>query len=271
MKSTRIRLYLLFISLILSSININAFEVDGIKYFISSTAADEVGVDGYSGNNSEVTIPEIVEFDGITYTVTFIRPNAFSYCEKLNTVGIPSSVTHIYGYAFQGCTNLKNITIPNSVVLIGDWSFNGCKSLTSITIPQSVASIGYNAFYECKNLELVKFENNNPSEIYIDRDAFAGISSSAIAVVPQGTTKEYMRISNWWNSFDLIKQDGLVSMTIMAYNGYVTYNNQIITSSYGESFSIEEGSSVTIYLTPNDGYKILYVKHNDIDVTSSVK
>ena len=164
---------------------------------------------------------------------------------------------------------MNNITIPNSVVLIGDWSFNGCKSLTSITIPQSVASIGYNAFYECKNLELVKFENNNPSEIYIDRDAFAGISSSAIAVVPQGTTKEYMRISNWWNSFDLIKQDGLVSMTIMAYNGYVTYNNQIITS-HGASFSIEEGSSVTIYLTPNDGYKILYVKHNDSDVTSSV-
>ena len=76
----------------------------------------------YSGLTS-VTIPEIVTYNGTTYSVTSI---GFS--------------------AFYGCTSLTSITIPNSVTSIGDHAFSNCYGLTIITIPSSVTSIGEGPF-----------------------------------------------------------------------------------------------------------------------------
>ena len=78
------------------------FEVDGIYYNILSDKTNEVEVtycgsnyydyDEYSGS---VTIPEIVTYNGTTYSVTSIGDYAFSSCTGLTSITIPNSVTSI--------------------------------------------------------------------------------------------------------------------------------------------------------------------------------
>ena len=110
------------------------FEIDDIYYNILGD--NEVGItnQGYDDEEEElihsyfgnVTIPETVTYEGITYLVTSIGE-----------------------YAFYECSGLTSVTIPNSVTSIGDWAFSYCSGLTSVTIPNSVSSIGDGAFSSC--------------------------------------------------------------------------------------------------------------------------
>ena len=87
------------------------FEVDGIYYNIMSEEDKTVEVtssgvsynavdDEYSGT---VTIPETVNYDGNTYSVTSIEGLAFALCDGLTSVVIPNSVTSIGEGAFCSC------------------------------------------------------------------------------------------------------------------------------------------------------------------------
>lgn len=62
----------------------------------------------YSG---DITIPEIIEFNGVEYPVTDINAGAFAGCASLQSVIIPSSVTHIGTNAFAYCGALEQIQL----------------------------------------------------------------------------------------------------------------------------------------------------------------
>ena len=120
----------LFLSLaVLLSLPMLAVEVEigGINYELISKARQATVIKKSSGEYSgEVVIPESVEHEGATYSVTSIGAEAF-YC----------------------CSGLTSVTIPNSVTSIGESAFYKCSRLTSVTIPNSVTSIGRDAFYNC--------------------------------------------------------------------------------------------------------------------------
>ena len=113
--------------------------------------------DEYEG---DIEIPETVEHEGETYTVTGIGKLAFSECKSLNSVIIPNSVKTIENEAFAFCSNLSSVTIGNSVKTIGDFAFAHCTSLASIDIPNSVETIEYGAFVHCSKLSSVTIGNS---------------------------------------------------------------------------------------------------------------
>ena len=131
------------------------------------------------------TIPETVNYNGTTYSVTSIGERAFYDCSSLTSITIPNSVTSIGSSAFTNCSSLTSITIPNSVTSIGDDAFYGCSSLTSVTIPNSVTSIGDYAFEYYSSLTSVTIPNSVTS---IGGWAFIYCSNLTSIVVESGNS-----------------------------------------------------------------------------------
>ena len=175
--------FLIFLPMLASA---DAIEIDGIYYKLTEeTKVAEVtkNPQQYKG---DITIPESVEHEGITYSVTKIGQMAFEDCSSLTSATISSSVTSIEAWAFYGCTSLASITIPNSVTSIGVRAFYNCTSLTSVTIPNSVTSIGTNAFEHCTSLTSVTLSNSLTS---IGESTFQNCFSLASVTIPSSVTK----------------------------------------------------------------------------------
>lgn len=150
------------------------FEVDGIFYNIINGNEAAVTYKGSSSSNNtkryvgNVTIPETVTYQDVTYTVTAIGRQAFDGCAKLTGVTIPNTVTIIGNQAFVFCSQLASVNIPESVTTIEVQAFGYCNSLTSITIPSSVMLIDEFAFTNCASLASITVEEGNP--VYDSRD-----------------------------------------------------------------------------------------------------
>ena len=169
--------------------------------------------------NGDVVIPNSVEYNGVTYSVTSIGETAFYGCSGLTSVSIPNSVTSIGWAAFWVCSGLSSInvasgnthyssidgvlynyvqdtliqcpgaktsvTIPNGVTFIGWAAFYGCSGLTSVTIPNSVTFIGWAAFFGCSSLTSVTIPNSVTS---IREGAFEGCSGLTSVTIPNSVT-----------------------------------------------------------------------------------
>ena len=168
--------------LLMSIMSVSAFAeeaiIDGIRYRLNDETLEAEVAKKYGEKYSgDIIIPETVDYDGKTYSVTNIGDYAFEYCSGLTSVTIGNSVTNIGDYAFEYCSGLTSVTIGNSVTSIGDWAFSGCTGLTSVTIPNSVTSIGTGAFGGCSALESIIVEEGNT--IYDSRENCNAIIETA--------------------------------------------------------------------------------------------
>ena len=137
-------------------------EIGGICYnLVEETKEAEVSPGPNNYNIVDLTIPESVEYEGVTYNVTSIGSKAFYYCTGLKSVTISKNVATIGNQAFNGCKKLTSVTFANGVTSIGDWAFFECSSLTSVTIPSSVTAIGETVFLGCSGLQSIVVEKGN--------------------------------------------------------------------------------------------------------------
>lgn len=162
------------------------FTAGGINYLVTSaTEPFTVAVGSHTNANGliNVNIPETVENNGTTYSVTSIRFYAFYECTTITSVTMGNSVTNIGESAFQGCTNLSSVTLSTSLTSLGEAvfrscsalttanipsllteipsdTFNNCTALTEVTIPNSVTNIGYYTFNNCTNLNSINIPNS---------------------------------------------------------------------------------------------------------------
>lgn len=121
--------------------SINDFEQDGIYYKI--IADDKVAVNfrdlEFNSYSGDITIPEEVTHDGITYHVVAIRASAFRDCMYLTSVEMPSTITAIGKDAFYFCPRISQITIPTAMTSIGEHAFSDCSSLKRVDITDLAA------------------------------------------------------------------------------------------------------------------------------------
>ena len=133
--------------------------------------------DYHDTREMDIVIPETVEADGKTYTVTSIGDKVFGY--EINSITLPNTIRRIGNYAFYG-SGLTSITLPESLEEIGEGAFKSM-GLSTVTIPEGVKEISKSAFQDNESLTTVVL----PSHLErIGESAFRGCSSLASISFP---------------------------------------------------------------------------------------
>ena len=158
---------------------------------------------GYIKPEGDLVIPEFVEYNGITYSVTSIEEEAFSYCSGITSVIIPNSVTTIGNKAFCNIIRLSDFFLPNSVTSVGDYVFGETDNIMNevyndkifayhprygvdpslYIIPEGIEEIASEAFIKCSRRNIT-FPNSLKR---IGKNAFSGSCLEA-AIIPDGVT-----------------------------------------------------------------------------------
>ncbi|MCI7556407.1 MAG: leucine-rich repeat domain-containing protein [Bacteroidales bacterium] len=94
------KIFLSLVAVLLTALSAQAYDFKSGDLYYNTTSGTTVEVTYQSGSTNyqgltTATIPEIVTYDGTTYSVTSIGNEAFAYCSSLTSVTIPNSVTSI--------------------------------------------------------------------------------------------------------------------------------------------------------------------------------
>lgn len=223
--------------------NAHDFEVDGIYY--NRNGSNTVSVTYYGSNNwssnysGDVVIPDVVTYDGTSYTVTGIYQWAFAYCRSLNSITLPNTITSIDNYAFYSCEQLTDISFPPQLTSIGSEAFYCCSTLTRIVIPRNLVSIGTSAFGHCAKVTSIEVENGNPK--YDSRNNCNAIIETASNTIVRGCENTVIpntitTIGNY--AFDgcyglktMVIPNSVISLGYSAFNGCIAMTNVTIPNS----------------------------------------
>ena len=170
-------------------------------------------------------------------TVQYLKNNAFSSCEALESIELPEGLLYIGNQAFLG-DPLKSVDLPDSVKYVGTQAFESLKydystspstityvGAAEIKLGSGVTGLGWNAFYKDAKLTAVLGSQQN---LLVERCDFAetpdvvwdgktSIPAGDWSRVPAGTTVTvdgYVRIDG-----TLIIEDG--AKVVVGEGGYV--------------------------------------------------
>ena len=207
------KLWLATIAVLLCSLAASAhdFEVDGIYYEITSSSNLTVAVtfkgdnwqnyekDKYIGN---ISIPQYVTYDDITYQVTSVDDYAFYYCTELTHVILPEGITDIGYMAYYRCDNLTSIIIPEGIRYIDNFAFGDCANLKYVILPSSLLETGYFVFKSCINLTYIVCNAKVPPTL--GSEPFYSVDTPIPVYVPESSVAAYQSTGKW-NEFTNIK------------------------------------------------------------------
>lgn len=120
----------------------------------------------YSG---DIIVPDVVAYNGKTYTVTRIGDSAFKQSD-ITSLRCGNNVTHLSAWCLSGCTKLKSLYITKSVTNIEADAAGGCSVLRNLVFePGCGATIGSRAFANCPKFVYMLF----PPTVTCEARAFA--------------------------------------------------------------------------------------------------
>jgi hypothetical protein len=155
-------------------------EYDDLAYFLTVE-------NNYTNLNPRIVIPDRLNYNGVTYTVTTIDYSAFMGCKHLTHITMPETITRIEGAAFEGCSSLVSINLPEGLNYLGYRAFFGCVSLSNLTLPSTIEDIDYGA------LDSTAWLANQPNGVVYINDILYGyngqLPNSAFIKVKDGTRK----------------------------------------------------------------------------------
>ena len=125
-----------------------SYTVDGITYVFDvdpeAGTAELTDVIAEGEEEVSVTVPETVEYQETTYTITTAYFSMWGTDrENIAQIALPDTVVDITG-SFSKFPNLTEITIPGSVTVFNA-SFQNMENLASITFEEGVEEIGQSA------------------------------------------------------------------------------------------------------------------------------
>ncbi|MDE6791562.1 MAG: leucine-rich repeat domain-containing protein [Muribaculaceae bacterium] len=155
------------------------FEVDGFYYnvisFTDLTCEVTNGTNSYSG---DITIPDVVKYNGKDLKVAGIGTEAFKSCSQLDHVIVGNNVTTIGESAFRS-SSVEEVALGENVTSIRQSAFNGCSSLAKITFNDKLKTIADYAFYSTTKLSEVNLPEGLES---IGMYAFYGSGITSINI-----------------------------------------------------------------------------------------
>lgn len=124
---------------------------DGVAYELITKGKQAKVIAGETKYAGNIVIPENIEYNGVTYSVTSIGRGAFYECLSLASIELPNSVVSIGESAFTKCSGLTNVTIGSGLEYIYSEAFAKCENLTDVyclatSVPQTSRDV-FNELY----------------------------------------------------------------------------------------------------------------------------
>lgn len=255
----------------------------------------------YCSGLSSVIIPS---------NVTSIGYASFEGCTGFRSIEIPNSISSIDKKAFYGCSNLSSvlskITNPKK---IDSSVFEGIPSNAILQVPKGTREAytktdSWGTHFQeiiedgCCNMTIkvtgmgkVSYNNNDIRDKSITFSVEKG-ESATLSIIPDVGYKIKKLLVNGYNRTSYVSNNQYTINSISANTNVeaefeakppTTYTLSIKatgngTVSYGEAsikgktstFTVNEGTSVSISLTPDDGYKVKSLSVNNTDVTANI-
>lgn len=133
--------------------------IENVKYDLSEEKKTAVIADAKNMAIEAVEIPESIQYENESYTITGIGDHAFYKNAVITEVKLPNSITSLGKYAFGSCTQLKSVTIPASVETLEEGAFYACANIESIQFEKRRNSISIKdyTFHKCEKLTSIQF------------------------------------------------------------------------------------------------------------------
>lgn len=208
------------------------------------------------------------------------------YSGGVTELSLSDKIKVIYGRCLDSMNSIKVLKLPKDLKEIKkdpSWGYYGLPtSPTDITISNSkIANYTYSlqpslyVFSRFTNLSNLYVNDTNPvaleDNIFTDGDFF-----TINLYVPLGTKETYKITEGWKNFYNIIEEnfesgDVYYNLNIFSYEGGTTSIKGQNIDNENSSISVKEGESVTLSVTPKDGYCLKSLIVNGTDVINEVK